>query len=822
MLAISSISPALFRRMLVCLFGAAALMFAVLTTSLAVAAEVAPGSDSEGQVGRCADIANAIAGLSSSPHAQRQISIDWFWGYDAEGEHVSHDGYCLEQKEWLAGRGHSSPQCPVNIDSDLFWAVYRGNMERAKHLLSECGADPNARNNYGQTALRWAVKSAEMAELLLDNGADANARDKGGRAPLHYAMSNLDVVDVLLNHSAKINIEDNAGWTPMDWAAYGGHVKVAGKLQNAGGECNFADSSGPLCQDARAPCLSHSSQPVGDGQESEIRMQRHLNKALRGIVQNHEKSEAADLARECLEQGANANMYIRNGNLLLHAAAERDAAGVARVLLEYGADINAENAWEDTPLFIAAKHNAAGVVAVLLENGAEVDARGRYNVTPLHRAASNGAFEAGEVLIANGAKVNARSDGDSTPLHYIGRNASAKIAELLLTNGADVNAMNKFSNTPLDNAVDRKNAGVAAVLRSGGGECHNRTGPLCGGVTRVDRLRALKNLNDLLFDAAQRNDTEMARQLFSYGANANARDESRSGINETPLHVAAFWNAAEMVSLLIDKGADVNAKDDNGETPLDWAAGAMFSEEAAGLLRDAGGVCIVRDDIVCEEDEFFDDYESWVIESQQARDELADLVASAMNALPVSFGAFSTKVGLNDDMELRANIRRDFRWDGADWGLEAHIGAVGESDSQAAFTEVGGSKDFAGGWRAVGAAKVARGWTQLEGGLERGALWASEFSAGFERLGLFYGGDALGFGVSQPLHVEHWEAETADGRRFRGSQLSGRVLNVDASYRIPLPGGENGMMEFSAAVGRESGSESGFEGDALISAEWDF
>ncbi len=89
--------------------------------------------------------------------------------------------------------------------------------------------DPNIQNNYGQTPLHLAVDrcAIEIVNLLLTNKADPNIKDIDGNTPLHIATMFKDynmysdyseIVKALLNKNANINIKNKNGNTPLDEA----------------------------------------------------------------------------------------------------------------------------------------------------------------------------------------------------------------------------------------------------------------------------------------------------------------------------------------------------------------------------------------------------------------------------------------------------------------------------------------------------------------------------------------------------------------------------------------------------------------------------
>jgi ankyrin repeat protein len=98
-------------------------------------------------------------------------------------------------------------------------------------LLIAAGANVNARDNYGETALHnYADNNAKkFMEILIAAGADINARSNSGNTPLHVAASSssIQAVEFLLTAGADCTVVNNAGRTPLQEA------KVKGYLKNA-------------------------------------------------------------------------------------------------------------------------------------------------------------------------------------------------------------------------------------------------------------------------------------------------------------------------------------------------------------------------------------------------------------------------------------------------------------------------------------------------------------------------------------------------------------------------------------------------------------
>ena len=102
------------------------------------------------------------------------------------------------------------------------------SMERPDlaEILLRYGADPDARDYNGRTALVFAVITGdEILDVLLENGADPNVPDNEGRTPLMLAAvdgtSDSEIAEKLITHGADVNIQDNNGVSALMWAVIG-------------------------------------------------------------------------------------------------------------------------------------------------------------------------------------------------------------------------------------------------------------------------------------------------------------------------------------------------------------------------------------------------------------------------------------------------------------------------------------------------------------------------------------------------------------------------------------------------------------------------
>jgi len=101
------------------------------------------------------------------------------------------------------------------LNHDLLDSVIMRNRPDVQALLAQ-GADVNARDQeHNQTSLMLAVSfpGADMVRLLLDAGAEVDARDDWGRTALFYTTVASEAFAVLLAAGANIHARDKEGNT---------------------------------------------------------------------------------------------------------------------------------------------------------------------------------------------------------------------------------------------------------------------------------------------------------------------------------------------------------------------------------------------------------------------------------------------------------------------------------------------------------------------------------------------------------------------------------------------------------------------------------
>ena len=113
----------------------------------------------------------------------------------------------------------------------LHLAVFYGHLEAATLLLAR-GADVHARSRnalanqplHAAAAEGSGARRPAVVALLLEHGADVNARQHGGWTALHAAAQSgdMETTRVLVEHGADVNLRNDAGVSPLVLALQNG------------------------------------------------------------------------------------------------------------------------------------------------------------------------------------------------------------------------------------------------------------------------------------------------------------------------------------------------------------------------------------------------------------------------------------------------------------------------------------------------------------------------------------------------------------------------------------------------------------------------
>ena len=239
--------------------------------------------------------------------------------------------------------------------------------------LIERGADVNAVDDAGATALMWSVTNFEKTKLLVDRGADVNATSLDGRTPLLIASglrNAAPVVRLLLDKGANIKVRAPSLFgdtTPLIQAAYNGDEETFALLIDRGADVD-ASAVGALGLAMRAQCKGCV----------ELMMKRGVAPPLLSevLLLGVPPTGPAFATPMLLAAGADPHKKDVDGRsvLMLAAASETMPVDAVKALIAAGAKINETDPAGRTPLTYARMQGKTPVVDLLMRSGA-IDGR---------------------------------------------------------------------------------------------------------------------------------------------------------------------------------------------------------------------------------------------------------------------------------------------------------------------------------------------------------------------------------------------------------------------------------------------------------------
>jgi ankyrin repeat protein len=240
----------------------------------------------------------------------------------------------------------------------------------------------------------------EAVRALAQGGADLNAQDADGATALQFAIINqhYDLAALLLEKGANPNVADNTGMTSVyaavDMNTFRSDIgRPPRRLQ---------DQLGAL--DVLRLALKHGGNPNAQLRKAIIGRHHGFGDASLGegatALMRAAKDSDLDSMQVLLDAGANTSLGMTNGSnpvLLLAGTRVGPGPGAAdkavaalRLLAKYGANLNAPNARGDRPLLAAARQGSNAIVRALVELGADLNATDSSGKTALDLAMQPG------------------------------------------------------------------------------------------------------------------------------------------------------------------------------------------------------------------------------------------------------------------------------------------------------------------------------------------------------------------------------------------------------------------------------------------------
>jgi ankyrin repeat protein len=177
-----------------------------------------------------------------------------FWLADgpAAADDLLIEGANLQKEDWIKRaleRGANVNARDSTGATALIWASRDGDVELVRSLLAR-GADTTAGTEVGMTPLMFAANGdhLEVAEILLRAGAPINQRLPVAGTVLHVASGRCkpEMVQLFIDHGADLDARDNRGRTPLMRcvSAIGNPPATAAALIAAGARLDAIDDRG--------------------------------------------------------------------------------------------------------------------------------------------------------------------------------------------------------------------------------------------------------------------------------------------------------------------------------------------------------------------------------------------------------------------------------------------------------------------------------------------------------------------------------------------------------------------------------------------------
>ena len=502
----------------------------------------------------------------------------------------------------LLAKNQPGAESKYGISTPLHNAAAAGDIGALTNAFAAT-TNLEARNELGFTPFQVAMKGGHLlaATMLLDAGADVNARDAKGNTALQLIMLEPPnwiaeqppiawYVRVHRDEQLKylfpylVGNDEGQRGAVFQAAVFLLANKAATVSTNDAGQSVFdlatKDSVMFYSDEDRANLLKLLGSHAGDSETGVNNRDADGNTALHRALMDSQTY--GDKIAALIAAGADVNATNFAGQTPLHLAVEKiwswpynggpDSGVMA--LLKAGANVNARDNEGNTPLHILATTDTSfrkEATQALLEAGANPNARDKQERTPAHLFLSGNwpwseASECIEMLAKSGADLSAKDQDGKTPLHYLamlGGNSQSplffmhNISDIFIAAKVDFQARDNDGNTPLHIAAKTGTKDVYDWLIQHGAslDATNFAGqtPRQLALNSTNQFSPFRFNSDLdIYQAIREGKlTSVKAILKSSPTLLNKTNE----FGQTPLRVASISNRTNIVEFLAQQGA---------------------------------------------------------------------------------------------------------------------------------------------------------------------------------------------------------------------------------------------------------------------------